>query len=159
MLSGERVWVVSVRENQHFDIHSVSQQHVCSTHGGLYACGITVIQEHDIACQTMEHVYLKFRERCARVSNDILYAALMHGDNISIALDHEDAVFLGNGPTRLEYAIQLAVFMVYWRLRRIDIFLLHAFCGLIKFSSTESDHLATLAYPGEYSPAIESVNE
>ena len=44
MLTGERVWVVAVGQEQHLDVHALSQQHVGTAHGGMDTSLVTVVE-------------------------------------------------------------------------------------------------------------------
>ena len=74
----------------------------------------------------MEKAYLMYAQGSARIGHHILYATLVHGDNIGISLHHIHLIFLHYlllGPVE---AIEFVIFMVYVRLWRVDIFLLHS---------------------------------
>ena len=97
----------------------------------------------------MQYVYLVHRKCRTGVGHHVLYAALVHGDNIGVALHHVHTVFLGYRLLSLIDAIQLAVFMVNIRVGRVDILLVDTLCARIEQSSAEAHHLSADAYPGE----------
>ena len=78
MFARERVGIVAIRQEQHFKVHSLREQHVGSTHSRMDASRITVVQQSDIGREAMEYVYLMNRECRARVCHYILYATLVH---------------------------------------------------------------------------------
>ena len=73
----------------------------------------------------------------------------MHSYHISIALHHIYTVFLSDRLLGLIQSVEFMVLMVDFRVRRVDVFLLHTLCTGIQQSSAESHHLTTDVQPGE----------
>ena len=73
----------------------------------------------------------------------------MHGNDIGIALNHEDTVFLHNGLLGLIDAIELALLVVDIRVGRVDILLCHALRPAVQHTSAKGHHLAANIEPRE----------
>ena len=84
-----------------------------------------------------------------RVSHYILHPRLVHCDDIGITFHHKHTVFLSNGPLGLEEAIEFPLLMVYLRVRRVHIFLLHTLRPRIQQSSAKGHHPSAHVQPGE----------
>ena len=115
----------------------------------MYACRVAVVKQGDVRREAVQYVYLMHRKRRTRVSHYVLYAALMHGDDVGVALHHVHTVFLGYRLLSLIDAIQLAVLVVNLRVGRVDVLLVHALCARVEQSSAEAHHLSADAYPRE----------
>ncbi len=83
----------------------------------------------------------------------------MHGNDVSISLDHIYAVLFGYGFLCLVDAVELLVLVVYFRIWRVDIFLLYALRGGVEFTSSEAHHLSVHSYPGEHHASGIAVNK
>ena len=59
MLPGKRVWIVTVGEEQHFNVHTFLQQHVRSTHGGMDTSFVTVIEQYYILSESAQQLDLE----------------------------------------------------------------------------------------------------
>src|SRR3712207_7671145 len=82
-----------------------------------------------------------YAESRSRVGHHVLYAALMHGDDVGLAFYHEHAVFLCNGLLGLIDAVELMVFLVNVGLWRVYILLCHALGARVEHASREPNHL------------------
>ena len=88
---------------------------------------VAIIKQRDVVGKAMQHLYLMHAERRPRIGHHILYATLMHGNNVGVAFDHINIILLGNGTLSLIDAIEFVVFMIDFAIGRIDIFLIYAF--------------------------------
>ena len=149
MLAGKRVRVVAVGQQQHLQVHALAEQHVRAAQGSVDAGSVAVVKQYDVRREAVQDVYLVCGERCARVGHHVLDACLMHGDDVGVALHHVHAVLLGDGALGLIETVQLAVLVVYLRVGRVHVLLLHALRGSIQLAATEAHHLAAYAYPWE----------
>ena len=107
----------------------------------------------------MEHANLINRECCSTVGNNILYATLVHRDNIRIAFHHIDKVMFGYSLLGLEDPIQLSFLVIDNTIGRIDVLLTDTFRTRIQQTTTEGDYLSTYTDPREHHSTIESVNQ
>ena len=73
---------------------------------------VAVVKQRDVVGKPPQHLDLVDAEGGARVGHHVLDACLVHGDDVGIALDHEDAVFLDDGLLGLKDAVELALLMV-----------------------------------------------
>ena len=105
VLARKRVGVITVRQEHHLHVHAFAKQHVGTAQGSLDAGIVTIVKQHYVLRETVQQVYLMLRKCRTRVCHHILYAALVHGDNVGIALHHIHEVFLGYRLLRLEYAV------------------------------------------------------
>ena len=157
MLAGKRVWIVTVREEQHFNVHTFLQQHVRSTHGGMDTSFVTVIEQYYILSESAQQLDLENGKGRTRVGYDILQTTLVHGNNVGVAFDHIDAVFLGDGFLCLINAIQFAFLVVDFRIGRVDVLLLHTFGGCIELTTSKGHHLTADIQPGEHGTSCKTV--
>ena len=58
MLLCKTIRVVTVRKEQHLDIHSLREKHIRASQCSLNTCGIAVVEQHDITRKAMEEMYL-----------------------------------------------------------------------------------------------------
>ena len=107
----------------------------------------------------MEYAYLVFGECRAGVGHYVLYAALVHGDDVGVSLHHVDAVLLGDGSLGLKDAVQFVVLVVDDGVGGVDVFLVYAFGARIEDAAAESHHLAADTYPWEHGATGEAVDE
>ena len=112
MFTGEGVWVVTVRQQQHFHLHTFLQQHVRTTHSSMDTSFITIIEQGDVLGKAMQQSYLINGKSRSRVGYHILDATLVHGYHISIALHHIDPLFLRYCFLGLINTIELAFLMI-----------------------------------------------
>ena len=105
----------------------------------------------------MEQVDLCFVEGCARVCHHILYAALVHGEHISVALHHIHHILFGYLLLGLEDTIEFVCFMVDEGVGRVDIFLTDSLGACIKHSATKSNHFAVHRNPREHGASTKTV--
>ena len=159
MLTGKTVGVFILRQQQHFDVHRLSQQHIGSSQRSMLTGLITVVQQDDVRRKTMKQTNLINAQSRSRVGNDILDTTLMHRHHIGIAFHHIHAVFLGNGFLRLEESIQFAFLMIDIRIGRVDIFLRNALGAGIQQSSAKRRHLSADAKPRENHTTAITVNK
>ena len=106
----------------------------------------------------MERTNLVIAQCRSGIGYHILYATLVHGDDIRVALHHIYAVFLCYSTLGLIDTIELAFLMEYIRIGRVDIFLLNTLCGGIKFPTAECHSLTTQAYPRKDDTTTIAVN-
>ena len=83
----------------------------------------------------------------------------MHSDDVGISFDHIHAVLTGYSFLCLVDAVELLVLVVYFRVWRVDIFLLYALRGGVEFTSSEAHHLSVHSYPGEHHASCIAVYE
>ena len=112
VLAGEGVGVLTVGQQQHFQVHAFSEQHIGTAQGSMDAGLIAIVEQDDVRREAMQDANLMIRECRAGVGDDVLDARLMHGDDIGVAFHHVDAVFLRNGALGLIESVELAVFMI-----------------------------------------------
>ena len=120
---------------------------------------ITVVEQHDVLGEAPQNLDLVRRECRSRVGHHVLYATLVHGDDVSIAFHHIHAVVFGNLLLGLIQTIQLLFLVVDVRVGRVDIFLLHALCTAVEQSAAEGHHLTTHGEPREYDAAGIAVHQ
>ena len=120
---------------------------------------VAVVEQCDVGRKASQGLDLMNRESCTRVCHHITYTTLVHGDDIRVSLHHIHMVLLGNLALSLIKTIEFALLMEYVRLRRIDIFLLHALGARVEQSSAESVHLACHREPREYHSSGISINK
>ena len=63
VLPGETVWIVAVGQQQYLEVHSLRQKHVGAFQGSMQTSRVVVVDEGDIGCEPVEHVYLREAER------------------------------------------------------------------------------------------------
>ena len=159
VLACKRVGVVAVGQQQHPDVHALCKQHVSASQCGMDAGLVAVVDKHDVLRKPVEHTYLVERESRARIGNHVFQAALVHRYDVSVSLHHVDAVLLGYLFLCLIDAVELLFLVVYLRVGRVHVFLLHALGGLVELASAEGHHLAAHAYPGEYHASGKAVGK
>ena len=157
MVAGKAVRVVTVGQQEHLHVHLLFQQHVGSSQCRMYTRSITVVEQHDVAGESVEQSYLMDAQGCSRVCHHVLNAALVHGDDVRIALHHVNAVFLGDGFLCLIQSVELSFLMVDFAVGRIDVFLVHALGPGVQHASSECHDLSTHARPREDGTTGESV--
>ena len=116
----------------------------------MYTCGIAVVQQCDVGGESVQDVYLVYAEGCTRIGNHILYAALVHRQDVGVSLHHKHAVFLGYGFLCLVDAVELAVFVVDFRVGRVDVLLVYSFGARVEQTAAKSHNLSADANPREY---------
>ncbi len=159
VLLGEGVGVVAVGQQHHFDVHAVLEEHVRTSQCRLDAGGVAVVEQYDVLREAVQYAYLVLGECRAGVGHYVLYATLVHGDDVGVALHHVDAILLGYGFLSLEYAVQLVVLVVDDGVGRVDVLLVYALGARVEHTSAEGYHLAADTYPGEHGTAGEAVYE
>ena len=157
MGAGEAVRVIAVRQKQYLYVHALCQKHVRSSQGRVYAGLIAIIEQHDVVGEAVEHPDLFHAQGCARVGHHVLYATLVHGDDIGIPFHHVDKVFLGDGLLGLVDAVKGLFLVIYLAVGRVDVLLAYALGAAVQNSSAKSDDLSAYAHPWEHGPAIEAV--
>ena len=115
----------------------------------MYARLVAVVEQYDVAGEAMQQPNLIDRECRARVSHNVLQSALVHGDNIGIALYHIDTVLLGYGVLGLEDTVELTLLMVDIRIGRVDILLGYTLRPGVEHTATEGHHLTADVQPRE----------
>ena len=115
MFPGKTVGIFVFRKKQYFHVHAFSQKHVGATEGSMNACGITVVEEHNVLRESVKGANLVDAECCARVGHHILNPALVHGNHIHVALHHVHFIFLCYLFLGLVDAVQFVVLMEYLR--------------------------------------------
>ena len=157
MFLAKRVGIVTIGQHQYLDIHALGQQHVRSAHGRMDTSLVAIVQQHDILCETMQQPNLMVRQRRTRVGHHVLQTTLVHGNHVGITLDHIDAVLFDDSFLGLIDAVEFVVLMIDFRVRRVDILLLHTLRGCIELTTAKSHHLATDVQPGEHSTTSKTV--
>ena len=107
----------------------------------------------------MNHPDLSGCQCCTRRSNHILYARLVHGNDVCITFDQKATILFHNGLFGKVYAVQLVAFMINFRFRRVDVLYLDAFGGTGKHTSSESYHLAGESVYRKDDPPPEAVTQ
>ena len=113
VLTRKTVGVVAVGQKKYLDVHALGKEHVGSAECGMDAGTVAVVKQCDVGCESVEKAYLRFVECCSGVGNNVFNSALVHGDDIGVALDHVDTVFLDDGLLCLENAIEFVALMEY----------------------------------------------
>ena len=149
VFSGEGVGVVAIGQEQNLEVHALAEEHVGASECGMDAGSVAVVEQDDVGGEAMQDVDLVDGERRSGVGHDILDASLMHGDDVGVALDHVDAVFLGDGALGLIESVELAVLVIDVGVGRVDVFLLDALRGRIELSPAESHDLSRDTNPRE----------
>ena len=157
MTACKTVGVIAVGQQEYLHIHLFLQKHVGTSQGSMHTCRIAVIEQHDIVGETVQEPYLVHTECRSRVGHHILYTALVHGDDVGVALHHVHTVFLGNGFLGLIESIELAFLVIDIAVGRVDILLVDSFRTAVEHTTSESHHLAAHAEPGEDGSSRESV--
>ena len=147
MLAGEGIGVVAIGQQQHPEVHAFGQQHVGTAKGGVDACRVAVIKQDDVRSEPVQDVDLVDGKGRSRVGHYVFYACLVHGDDVRIAFDHIDAVFLDDGTLSLINAIELTILVIDLGIGRVHVLLLNTLCGSIELAPAEAYNLATHAYP------------
>lgn len=119
----------------------------------MVSCRIIIVDKREIIDKTMQQMDLMGRECRTRPGHHILYAALMHGDDIGLSLDDESHALTVDGLLGLIEAIQLMVLMEDVAVGRVDIFLLHTLCALVKHTGRETHHLTGRVHPRKDDPS------
>src|SRR5574344_1045446 len=88
MLTCKTVRVFVIRQQQGLDIHTLCQQHVSTSHGGMDTGLIAVVEQNDVGCETVQQSDLVYTQCRTRIGYHILQSALMHGYDIGITLHH-----------------------------------------------------------------------
>lgn len=86
------------------------------------AGGVAIVEHGDIVGETVDQAYLPLREGGAAGGDNVFYAALVHGDDVHVALNEVAAVLLDDGVFGEVEAIELVAFAIDFRLRGIDVF-------------------------------------
>ena len=120
---------------------------------------VTIVEQGDVRRKPPQCLNLMNRECSTRVGHHITYTTLVHGYHVGISLHHKHMILLGYISLCLIKAIEFAFLMEDIRLRRIDIFLLHALGARVEQATTECIHLTRHREPREYHPAGISVNK
>ena len=100
----EAVGVVAIWQKEQLDVHTLCQKHINAAFACMYACIITIKNNRNIVCNSMNQANLFGRKSCSRRRYNILYPLLMHSHHIRITLHKIAEVCLANGLTRLEEA-------------------------------------------------------
>ena len=93
------------------------------------------------------------------VGHHVFDTVLVHGYDVGISFHHIHFVFLSNSPFGLEQSVELMVFVVDVRLRRVNILLLYSLCTRVEQSSAKGVHFAADANPREDDSSGKSVYE
>lgn len=144
----ELVGILAAGEEEHTEAHTLGEQHVGTTQGGVDAGCVTVVDECDVRGETVEHVDLVDAQCRAGVGNDVLDATLVHGDDVGLSFDHVDAVLLGDGTFGLPDAVELMVFVEHLGVGGVDIFLVDTFRTFVEDTCREAHDLTAHACPG-----------
>ncbi len=142
VFAGKGVRIVTVGQEANFYVHAFFQQHVNTSDRGLYTGSVTVVEHCHVVGEAMNHPDLSGCQCCARRGNHILYARLVHGNDVRITFYQKTTVLFYNGLFGKVYAIQLVAFMINFRFRRVDVLHLDTFGGTGKYASSEGHHLA-----------------
>ena len=157
MASGKAVRVVSIRQEEHLHVHLLLQQHVGTSQRRMHSRSIAVVEQYDVAGESVEQSDLMDAQRRTRVGHHILDAALVHGDYIRISLHHIHAVFLGDGLLCLIQSVEFTLLVVDDTVGRVHVFLAHTLGTGIQHTSAESHHLSAHTQPREDGAPGESV--
>ena len=147
VFASEAIRVVIIGQEQHFQVHALHEQHVRSAKGGMNARSIAVVDQGDVAGETVERMDLVNTQGRPGVGHNVLYTTLVHGNHVGVALDHIDAIFLRNGLLGLIDAIKLVVLVIDITVGRVDILLIDAFRAQIEYPTTEAHHLTADTNP------------
>ena len=74
----------------------------------------------------------------------------MHRQDVGVSLHHKHAVFLGYGFLCLVYAVEFAVFVVDFRVGRVDVLLVYSFGARVEQTTSKSHNLSADANPRKY---------
>ena len=157
MASGKAVRVVSIRQEEHLHVHLLLQQHVGTSQRCMHARSIAVVEQYDVAGESVEQSDLMDAQRRTRVGHHVFDAALVHGDYIRISLHHIHAVFLGDGLLCLIQSVEFPLLVVDDTVGRVHVFLAHTLGTGIQHTSAESHHLPAHTQPREDGTPRESV--
>ena len=147
VFSCETVGIVIVGKQQHFKVHALLKQHICTAKCRMNACRITVIEQCYVGSETVKCMYLVNAQGRSGVCNDVFNAALVHGNHIRVAFNHVDTVCFCNRFLGLIDAVKLMIFVIDVTVWRVDILLIDAFCACIEHATPKANHLAAYAYP------------
>ena len=157
VLTGEAVGVVAIGQEEDFDVQSFCKQHVDATQAGMDAGGVAIVEHGDIVGEAVDQAYLPLREGGAAGGDNVFYAALVHGDDVHIALNEVAAVLLDDGVLGEVEAIELAAFAIDFRLGGIDVFR-HFLVGR-EGAATEGDGHARNGLHGEDDAGVVAVEQ
>ena len=112
MLAGKRIGIIAIGEEQHLDVHSLRQEHISTTHGGMDTRLVAIVKQRDVLGETPEQLDLIDGECRATVGHHIFQSTLVHRNHVGITFHHIDTVFLGNGLLGLIESVELTFLMV-----------------------------------------------
>ena len=158
VLAGKTVGVVPVGQEQYLHVHACRQKHVRTSLGCMYAGIVTVVKQGDVVGKAVQEMYLLLGQGGARVGYHILYATLVHGDNIGVAFYHIHLIHLDDRLLGLVETVQLASFAIDAGFGRVLVLDGHALGGGIQDTSAKACHLAAYGVPWEHDTSPETVN-
>jgi len=85
--AGERIWIVPLREPDHFHLEPFFQQHVYTPDGSPDPGIVPVIKHGDLLCETFDQPDLFNGQRCPRRGDNVRDSGLEQRDDIRIALN------------------------------------------------------------------------
>ena len=157
VLAGIGVGVVAVGQEAYLDVHPLFEQHVDASQGGLDAGRVAVVEHRQVVGEAVYHLDLLRGECRARRGHHVLHPALVHGDDVRIALDQVAAVLLDDGLLGLIHAVEFVALVIDFRFGRVDVLHLHALGGGGQHTSAEGYHLAAQRVDGEDDAPPEAV--
>ena len=157
VLPGEGVGVFAVGQEADLDVHPLLQQHVDAAQGGLDAGGVAVIEDGEVVGEAVYQLDLVGGQGRARGGHHVLHAALVHGDDVRVALHQVAAVLLDDGLLGLVDAVEFVALVVDFRLGRVDVLHLDALGGGGQHAPAEGHDLAAQRVEGEDDAAPEAV--
>lgn len=157
VLAGERVGVVAVGQEAHFDVHALFEQHVDASYGGFDTGCIAVVEHGHVVGEAVYHLDLLCGQRCTRRGYHILHTALVHGDDVGITFHQEAAVLLHDGLLGEVDAIEFVALVIDFAFGRVDVLHFDALGGSGQYTSAEGYHFARQRMDGEDDASPETV--
>ena len=112
VLSCKTVRILSLRQEQQFEVDALGQHHVDTFHSGMLAGIVIIINQDDVIRKTAQRTSLMYTEGRSRSGHDILYATLVHGDHIGLSFHDIHTTLLIDGFLGLIDAVELTILMV-----------------------------------------------
>ncbi len=157
VLAGEAVGVVAVGQEEHLDVEPLAQEHVDAAQARLDARHVAVVEHGDVLREAADEAYLPLGERRARRGHDVLHTALVHRDDVGVALDEEAASLPDDGVLGQVEAVELVALVVDGRLGRVDVF--RHLLARRHDAASEGHHLARHRVHGEDDAAVVAVEQ
>ena len=122
VLAGERVGIVSVRQQHDPHVQAVFQDHVDPAQRGFDAGAVAVVDHRHVAREAADQPDLPVRQRGARRGDHVFDSGLVHRDDVRVTFDQDTAILLRDRPFGEIDSVQDVAFVVHLRFRRVQVF-------------------------------------